>query len=172
MVFRQAGKKQVILPGAVDQQIVARVALSLEPGIFKETNGRHVRRNAGRFNTVKVQNVETKRQDHGDGCGHVPFAGMALAHPVAKCRSLADAAADVAQRQAAENLVRPGAEQKKGQAAAFLAIARIAPQAPAEARLGEIVGGPERFPRLQEAAAFLAQVEAQALKSYIIGGRR
>src|SRR6478736_426831 len=85
------------------------------------------------------------------------LTGIALAHPVADHAALRGAAADIADRQAAEQRAVPLAENKQRNGLAGVVLLLAANDAGAKGAFGQFVMAPRRLPRLQEATAFSSQ---------------
>src|ERR1700719_4492029 len=81
-IVLDAGIEQMILPDAVDAEVLPRIAFALEAGFLQETDGRHVGRDAGGFEPVQAQRHEAERQEAAQGRRHQAVARKGLAHPI------------------------------------------------------------------------------------------
>src|SRR5437762_388021 len=100
-VLAQDREQQMVLPFAVDQQVVAGVALLLKASAHQERAARHVARQAGGLDPVQPQLLESEIEHQRQRGGHDALARKGLAGPVAKARRLRDAAAQVRQTKTA-----------------------------------------------------------------------
>src|SRR5262249_33972544 len=89
--------EHVVLPAAVDAQILAGIALLADPQLLQQTAAGGVVRQAGGLEAVQSEAVEDEQHERPQRLGHVALAGVVLADPVAEVGRLGDAAADVAE---------------------------------------------------------------------------
>jgi integrase len=94
-VFPEDREEEVVLPAAVDQEIVAGIALLVEAGAQQDGAARRVGRQAGGLDPVQAQPVEGEIEDERQRRRHQPLAREGLADPVAEARRFGDAAAHV-----------------------------------------------------------------------------
>ena len=109
----QAAVKQVVLPDAVDAEIFARVAFAHEAGIFQQPDRGRVGRDAGGFQPVQPQRGEGERDQRAHRRRHEAVAHIRKPHPIAEAAGLGDAAADIGERQAADERAVGAAEERK-----------------------------------------------------------
>src|SRR5580700_148839 len=153
----QARIKQMVLPYAVDAQVLASVTLADEAGLLQKTDGSGIGRNAGRFQPMQPQRGESERNDGTHPRRHVAATDVRQPHPVAKAAGLGDAAADVRERQTTHQYAVVVANDKECVALVGAQIFRIAPDPPPERTAGEIVSRPGRFPWREKRPACLTQ---------------
>ena len=147
----------MILPGAVDLQITARQPFPDETGFFQHPPAGLVMHQTGRLHPVQAQRAEGEAQAQPHRIRHITLTGEGHAHPIAEAAALRDAAPDIAQRDAAQQLVVILAEQEEGVALVALPLLGIALQAAAIGGAAERIARPGRLPRRQEIAAERAQ---------------
>src|SRR5689334_7608293 len=87
-IVLEAGKEQVVLPGAVDAQIFAGEAFTAEPGLLEQADRRDVGGDAGRLDAMQPQRLERERNDELDRRRHVALARIGCPHPVAQIAGL------------------------------------------------------------------------------------
>src|SRR3546814_19091454 len=76
----------MVLPLAVDAQILAGIALLPEADLQQQAAAGVVGGQAGGFHPVQRQLLESELDDRRDGLAHEALAGVALADPVAEDR--------------------------------------------------------------------------------------
>src|SRR5215467_2761192 len=89
--------EHMVLPAAVDAQILAGVTLLAEPDLGQKAAAGGVVRQAGGLDTVQTEAVEDEQHERLQRLGHVAVAGVGLADPIAEIGRLGDAAADIAE---------------------------------------------------------------------------
>src|SRR5262249_22080675 len=102
------------------------------------------------------QSPEREWDDGVDRGGHVASTCMGRAHPVAEAACLGAAAANICQRQSAQQNVVVLAEHEERISKVPALVFGIALDATPKGRAGEIVGRPGRLPGSEEIAACLA----------------
>src|SRR5215467_6793859 len=101
-IVLEPGEQQMVLPDAVDAEVLARITLARKAAALEQANGRCIGRDAGGLDPVQPQRPERERQHGLDGRGHVATAHEERAHPVAEAPGLRDAAPDAREREAAD----------------------------------------------------------------------
>src|SRR5712672_2546821 len=101
-IVLEARKQQMILPDPVDAQILPRIALAQKAAPLEQTDRSRIGLDAGRLDPVQAQRLEAKGQHGFDGGGHVAIPCETHAQPIADAAGLSDAAADIREREAAE----------------------------------------------------------------------
>src|SRR6202034_1134325 len=149
----QAGKKQVILPDAVDAQIFPGIALADKAGFLQQPERGGIGRNARRLDAVQPQARKGEGQDGAHGCRHVAVTHKRQAHPIAEAAGLSDTAANIGQRQAAQERAVGITGDQKSVALVGSQILGIALESAPERAAGQIVVRPSRLPRREEIAA-------------------
>src|SRR5712692_1942397 len=147
----------MVLPDPVDAKILPGKALALETSFLQQPDRRDVGWDAGGFDPMQLQRPECKGNDGVDRGRHVTLARIGCSHPVAEAARLRATAANISERQSAqEHIVVPAENEKRiGEIAAL--VFRITLDATAKGRAREVVGGPRRLPRREEVAACFAQ---------------
>src|SRR5437764_13899927 len=141
----------MVLPFAVDQQVIAGVALLLKAGAHQQRTARHIGRQAGGLDPVQPQLLESEIEHQRQCRSHKALARIWFAGPVAEAPRLRDAAADVGETETAdERLVV--AEDKEVVALIGPPILGIAGDAGAKAGPAQRVRRPARFPRRRKIA--------------------
>src|SRR6185437_2566935 len=156
-IILDSGVKQMVLPGPVDAQIAARIALALEARFFKQTDRSGIGRYAGRLQPMQPQRAEAERNQGAHRRRHVAFAGKRRADPIADAAGLGDAAADIGERQPADQRIVIAAKDQEGISEIAACILGVALEPPAERAACEIVRRPSRLPRHEKGAAGFAQ---------------
>src|SRR5690348_13969295 len=139
-VVLEAGEQEMVLPRAVDAQVLARIALAGKAAALEQADRRGVGRDAGRLDAVQPQRAEGEGQDRLHGRRHVAGAHIGLAHPVADAAGLRDAAPDARQGEAADQHVVLAAEDEERIGLVGAPILSIALEAAPERAAGEIIG--------------------------------
>src|SRR5258705_3646537 len=92
----------MVLPTAVDAEIIAGAAFFPEAELEQKPPARLVVGQAGGFDAMQAQFAEAIRDDATERLAHIAAMGMGGPDPIAEARGLGDTAADLAQRDAAE----------------------------------------------------------------------
>src|SRR6266851_1997512 len=129
-------EQQVVMPRAVDAQILAGIALAREAGALEEADGSRIGRDAGGLDAVQPQRREGEGQDRLDRRRHMTAAHEGLAHPIAETAGLGDAAPHARERQPADQHVILLAEDEEGVGLVRAPILGIALETAAERRAG------------------------------------
>ena len=149
--------KQVILPGPIDAQIFACIALACEPSFFQKLDRSGIGRDARGFEAMQPKACEGKWNDGAHRSRHVTLAYIGQADPIADTAGLRDAAADIGERQPAhQRSVRVAHDQKRVTLIASQ-ILGVTLDPPPEGAAGQIVDRPGRLPRCEKLAAGFAQ---------------
>ena len=148
----------MVLPAAVDPQILPGVTLLAEPAALKQRAAGLVLGQAGRLDAVQREVVEGEIQDRAQRLGHVALAGMAAADPVAETGRLRDAAAQVRERRAAEHRLVVAAQDQEAVGGSLLPLPVVGLDPPPEGGPAQGIVRPGRFPGHQEFAALLTQL--------------
>src|SRR3954471_639185 len=143
----------MILPAAVDAEILPGIAFALEAGLFQQLHGRRVGRNAGRFQPVQPNGVERERDQGANRCRHIALPGEWKPDPIAETAGLRDAAADISKGEAPDQHVVAAAEDEKWIRLIGAQILGIALEPASEGPAGEIVRWPGGLPRAEKIAA-------------------
>src|SRR5207245_4809028 len=146
----------MILPYAVDAEVLPCVALTLETGFFQQPYRCHVGGDASRLEPVQVQARKAERDQDAQRHRHQALARVGFAHPIADAAGLRDAAAYVRQRYAANQHVVSIAENEERVGLVGALVLGVALEAAAERPACEIIGRPDRLPRFKKGAALLA----------------
>src|SRR5262249_36705315 len=146
VVGTQQREQQVIGPLAVDAQILARQALLAKADLVENRLGRLVVRQAGGLQAVQPEIVEDEGQDGAQAVGHQSLPGIGLAHPVSDRRGLGDAAADIADVDAAGQAAALVGENEQPVGLARPPFAGLLAQAAAEMIAPQGILRPGRFP--------------------------
>src|SRR5882672_7795322 len=147
----------MVLPAAVDAQILAGVTLLAEPDLAQEAAAGGVVRQAGGLDTVQAEAVEDEQHERLQRLGHIALARIGLADPIAEIGGLGDAPADIAQIDAAQQGMVVAAEDEEAVAAVFMPFERGLAQAATEGRPRQRIDRPGRLPRCQKRPALLPQ---------------
>src|SRR3954471_8915937 len=143
----------MVLPTAVDAEILPGIAFALEAGLFQQPHGRRVGRNAGRFQPVQPNGVERERDQGANPCRHIALAREWKPDPIAETAGLRDAAADISQGDAPDQHVVAVAEDEKRISLIGAQILGIALEPAPERAAGEIVSRPSGLPWAEKIAA-------------------
>ena len=143
----------MVAPGPVDLEIAARKPFALEAVALEQRDRGRVVRDAGRLDPVQPQFAESEFDHRRDRARHAPLAGVRRAHPVAERAGLRHAAADAAERDAADQLLGRLVENEEGVGLVAGHVLLLALEPPPEGRLRQVVVRPGRLPRLEEGAA-------------------
>src|SRR5882724_5821332 len=149
--------QHMILPAAVDAQILAGIAFLAKADLGQEAAAGGVVGQAGGLDTVQAEAVEDEQHERLQRLGHIALARIGLADPIAEIRGLGDAAADIAEIDAAQQGMVVAAEDEEAVAAVFMPFERGLAQAAAKGRPRQRVDGPGRLPRRQKCPALLPQ---------------
>src|SRR5690348_16314209 len=95
----------MVLPAAVDAEIFAGEALFAEADLEQKAAARRVVRQRRRFDAVELQALKGEAQDELKARRHVAPARITLADPIAEAAGLGDAAAHVAETDAAHQRI-------------------------------------------------------------------
>src|SRR5690606_18922670 len=147
----------MILPEAIYLEIGTQQSFSLKSGFFEKPYRAHIRRDTGCFYPVQPELVECEGDNQRQGFGHVTFAGMGRAAPIAAHAVLPDTASDISERYAADERVVPIAKDKKritGSGGYFILKAT---HSMAKSALCQIVVRPSRLPRREKGPALFPQ---------------
>src|ERR1700722_3042239 len=106
---------------------------------------------------MKAQSFADEGHERADRVVHVGLTRESLAHPIAQSAGLRDAAADVRQRAAAQQLIVAMTEDEERISRIETRFALIALEPAAIGAFGQLIARPGRLPRRQEGAAFVAQ---------------
>jgi hypothetical protein len=112
---------------------------------------------AGGLEPVQAQLVEHEGQHRAQGVGHQALAGIGLAHPIADRSGLGDAAANVAEIDAADQAAAIVEEDEQAIGLARPPFADLLAQPAAEVVTAQRVVWPGRFPRREKCPAAGAQ---------------
>src|SRR6185437_2731606 len=134
-IILDSGVKQMVLPGPVDAQIAARIALALEARFFKQTDRSGIGRYARRLQPMQPQRSEAERNQGAHRRRHVAFAG----------------------KRRADQRIVIAAKDQEGISEIAARILGVALEPPAERAACEIVRRPSRLPRHEKGAAGFAQ---------------
>src|SRR5215831_19909963 len=66
-IVLEPGEQQMVLPDAVDAEVLARITLARKAAALEQANGRCIGRDAGGLNPVQPQRPERERQHGLDG---------------------------------------------------------------------------------------------------------
>src|SRR6266849_7552630 len=146
----------MILPHAVNAEVLPRVTFTLESGFFKESYRGHVGGDAGRIKPVQAQARKAERDQDAQRHRHQALARVTFAHPIADAARLRDTAAHIRQRYAADQHIVGIAENEERVGLIGALVLRVALEAAAERPACEIIRRPNRLPRLKESAALPA----------------
>src|SRR5690606_37722545 len=113
LVACDQGVENMVSPLPPDPQKFLHIAFTLKSGFFKQTDGAVVLRNTGCLDPVQGELAEDVANAHVEPGGHMSLAGEALAHPVADHAGVRRTAPDVADRQAADQLMVIAPEEEK-----------------------------------------------------------
>src|SRR5215813_5983331 len=147
----------MILPDAIDAQVLAGKALAPETRFLQEPNRRNICGNAGGFDAVKLQRSEGEGDDRIYRGRHMTLAPVGCPDPIPEARRLGTAPANIGERQSAQQYVIMLAENEEGVGKIVALVFGIAPDSPSKRRAGEIVGGPRRLPRREKIATCFPQ---------------
>ncbi len=106
IVISEQGKKNVVLPSAVNFKVLSGNAFTREAAFFQNTGRRFVVEQASSFNPVETKLVKAKITHGADCFSHITLIGKRLANPVAQLRRLGDATPDIGNCQAANQFSR------------------------------------------------------------------
>src|SRR5689334_23939592 len=81
-IARKAREQQMVLPQPVDAEVLPRVALAREAGVFQEPDRGRIGRNAGGLEPVQAQRAECERHQRAHRAAHQPTPRERLADPV------------------------------------------------------------------------------------------
>src|SRR3954447_12552857 len=95
----------MVLPLAVDAEILPRIAFALKAGFFEQPHGSRVGRNAGGFQPMQPDGAEGEWKEGLNRRAHIALLGEWRANPIAQAAGLRDAASNVRQRQASDQHV-------------------------------------------------------------------
>src|SRR5690606_33822157 len=147
----------MVLPAPGDAQVAARQALLTKAQLFQKAAAGGVAGQAGGLGTVQAERPEDEVQNGEEPLAHVALAGIGLADPVAEAAALGDPAAQVADGDAAQELLVARPQEEEAVAPALPLVALVVAQAPAIGAAAQGIGAPGGLPGLQEGAALLAQ---------------
>src|SRR5262245_34293241 len=147
----------MVLPDAVDAQILPGIAFAGESRLLQQPHGGRIGGNACGFDAVQAQGAEREGQQGAHRRRHMAAPGVRLAHPISEAPRLRDAAAHVGQSEAAQQHLIAAAENEERIRLIAALVFGVAAQTAPERRAREIVGGPDRLPRSEERAARFAQ---------------
>src|SRR5947209_6423696 len=136
----------MVLPQTVDAEIFARITLAYETGFFEQADRGGVGRNACRFEPMQPQRVKTEWDQRLHGASHQAAARERLANPIAETARLSDAAADVGERQPADQRVVALAKKKKRIGRVGALVLGITAQPAPEGAAAQVIGRPGRLP--------------------------
>src|SRR5436190_3343177 len=95
----------MVLPDAIDAQVLAGKALAPETRFLQEPNRRNIRGHAGVFDAVKLQRSEGERDDRIYRRRHMTLARVGRPDPIPEALRLGTAPGHIGQRQAAQYYV-------------------------------------------------------------------
>src|SRR3954447_23214200 len=104
----------MVAPLAGDAEIGAGIAFALEADPLQEADRRRIGRQAGRLDPPQPQGLEDERHNGADRVRHVAAPRERCAHPISERCRLGDAAAYLAEREAAEELAVALPEDEEG----------------------------------------------------------
>ena len=104
-IVAQPGVKVVVVPLAIDAEVLARQPLVAKPAFLEEPRGSCVARNASGIEPMQAERAERERRNRLDGGAHIAAPGIRLAHPVTDAAGLGDTAADIGNRQPANQRI-------------------------------------------------------------------
>src|SRR5690606_31818611 len=156
-LLRQLGIEHMVLPAPGDAQVAPRQPLLTKAQLFQKAAAGGVAGQAGGLGAVKAERPDDEVVDGDEPVGHVALAAMGPADPVPGAAALGDRAAQVADGDAAQELLVARPQEEEAVAPALPLVALVVAQAPAIGAAGQGIGAPGGLPGLQEGAALLAQ---------------
>ena len=115
-----------------------------------------------RFDAVQRQLAKTEFDDLAQRVGHIASIGVRLTNPISQRAALGDAAAYVRKTDAAEQSIVIIAKDKKTMSDIVAPFGSVAIEAAKKRLAGQGIGGPRRFPRLEELATARAHFDIGA----------
>src|SRR5581483_1999668 len=153
----QNGEEHVVLPAAVDAEIFAGETLFAEAALEEEAAARRVVRQCRGFDAMELQALKGEAQYELEARRHVAPARVTLADPIAEAAGLGDAAAHVAEANAADQRIVLEAEHQETVALVGAPIGGVALEAAAKGAARQRIRRPARLPRRKEAPRFAAE---------------
>src|SRR5437870_1573476 len=126
---------------------------STETSLFRELDRGGIGWNASGLDAMQPKSTEGERDQRAHRGGHEASVRVGGAHPVAKTAGLCAAAADVGERQTAEQDLVAAVHDKERIRQIPALILGVALDPSAESRAGQIIGRPGRLPGAEEIAA-------------------
>src|SRR5690606_36697957 len=155
-LLRQLGIEHMVLPAPGDAQVAPRQPLLTKAQLFQKAAAGGVAGQAGGLGTAQAERPEDEVENGEELLAHVALAGIGLADPVAEAAALGNPAAQVADGDAAQELLVARPQEVEAAAPALSLVALVVAHAPAIRAAAQCIGAPGGLPGLQECAPLLA----------------
>src|SRR5882672_5910561 len=110
-ILTQDGEEKMVLPFALDAQILPGIALLLKAGSDQQRSARNIARQARGLDAMEAEAIERKIEDERQCDGHVALPCEWLADPVAEACGVGDATPQIGKADSADQRLVVGEDK-------------------------------------------------------------